>query len=73
MTFEAACKRLSTENIKTLETIEDSLQMLSPADIGRKAYNDTMKDYNEFFKTLNMDCLKRLAHTINSVTGMEVR
>ena len=72
MTYEEALRKLNSNNRQVLETIEEAIQMLSPADIGRKAYNDTMRDYYKFYESLNLDCLKRVAHTISCATGMHL-
>jgi hypothetical protein len=55
-----------------LEAMDDALQMLSPSDVGRKAYREIMAQYDLFGQTGNMDHFEAVAERLYSVTGYKI-
>ena len=67
--FEKLLTSLSPKNRETAEAVEDMLQMLTPADVGKKKFNEIITTYQQFSETSDPKLLRDIAQALDNVTG----
>lgn len=55
-----------------LETMDEQMQMLSPSDVGAKAYREICRIYHRFSETGNMADFEAVADRLATVTGSRI-
>lgn len=68
-TYEELLSALSPKNREVEEEVEEMMQMLSPADVGKKKYKDIQTTYQQFSETADPKLLRDIAQALDNVTG----
>ena len=55
-----------------VEELDDMLQMLSPADAGRKFYNRIFALYEKFSQTGDMDVFEKIVDGLYTICGYRI-
>lgn len=54
------------------EAVEEAMQMLAPADLGRKDYNSTVRAYGRFCKDGNLVDFEFVAEKLSRIVGYKI-
>lgn len=54
------------------EAVEEAMQMLAPADLGRKDYNSIVRAYGRFCKDGNLVDFEFVAEKLSRVVGYKI-
>ena len=63
---------LKIAGVDRLEAMDEQMQMLSPSDVGRKAYREIFRLYNRFAETGNMADFEAVADRLAAVSGWRI-
>jgi hypothetical protein len=55
-----------------LDTVEEAMQMLDPSDMGKKEYTATVRAYNRFSETGNLNDFDTVASNLSRVLGYKI-
>ena len=67
--YEELLSSLSPKNREVEESVEEMLQMLSPADVGKTKYKEIQTTYQQFSETADPKLLRDIAQALDNVTG----